>query len=171
MTNDRELTAFHEAGHAVARYLRGLAIEYVTIIGTEVYRGYTEVPGPQVVRLLDSVEIAFAGPWAQARREWPLATLVLPPEPDGDWPEDDAGLTFPDYVMGAILTGGDGDFAVIEDARARIGHPVETSWSMTHKLEPEWPAITAVAHALLDAGTLSGDDVARIVEGVSPPGE
>lgn len=97
MVEERLLTAHHEAGHAVAALMRGDGeLRSITIEPTAAYLGHTGYRG----KPCDAAFVTYAGPWAEARAQWPLPTL------EG---EDDDGLAFEDYVSGAFPLNADGD--------------------------------------------------------------
>src|SRR5271155_3311720 len=145
--DQRAITAHHEAGHAVAAVMRGELIS-TTIEPTDDYLGYTEF----CVKAWGSDEtfVTFAGPWAEARAQWP----------GGD--EDDEGCTADDYIAGAFLANLDGD---LDDYRGHldreralygvwfdwiVGKGVKREVGWSRELEGVWPAIKAVAGLLLD---------------------
>ena len=103
--HQRHLTACHEAGHAIASLMRGEGdVVSITIEPTPDYLGYTHFRA----KPCDRAFITFAGPWAEARAQWPL--------PDLD-DEDDDGCTFQDYLVVAWMHNADGDLAGYKRAR------------------------------------------------------
>lgn len=160
--DDRTMTAYHEAGHAVASVMRGGSeLRSVTLTpGHPDHRGQTwHSSAPW-----DAGFIAWAGPWAQARASW------------GDLPldgEDDDLLTFDDYLVGAVLTGGHEDAAAVEASHEQLAEQLAASglpadpairWNMehtwSHELERAWPAVQSVAGWLTDGRTVT-DELVR----------
>ncbi|CQD21626.1 hypothetical protein BN970_05072 [Mycolicibacterium conceptionense] len=143
----RRLTAFHEAGHVVAVELRGGQVLDVTIEPDGRNLGLTQ----HCSKPCDYGFIAYAGPWATARAQWPLSEL------DG---QDQDGCTFADYVTVELIREVDGDFAVykahIDDDHRYLGPTdakiVQASReALWHReLEALWPAIQARANGLLN---------------------
>jgi hypothetical protein len=144
-TRLREVTAHHEAGHAVALLIRGGGrLDYIDIYETADYRGYTHWNG----KVFDIAFITYAGPWAEARAQWPLADL------DG---LDDDGCTFDDHVTAAFLANIDGDFEAYETCLASdptflasFQSSREECWN--NELERVWPVVREVARLLLADG-------------------
>lgn len=89
---ERRLAARHEAGHATAATMRGGASPTSVTISAE-HPG----SGLTVFRHLpwDHAFVAYAGPWAEARADWPLDT--------SDGLLDAEGSLFADRVMGVLL--------------------------------------------------------------------
>jgi hypothetical protein len=141
-----QVTAHHEAGHAVAVLMRnGGQLHYVDINASDEWLGYTHYASKPP----DRAFITFAGPWAEARTQWPLTDL------DG---VDGNGSTFDDYVGAAFLANIDGDAELYRDLY-NAEHPelrrfrprLEQFWSRT-ELEKVWPVIQKVAQLLLSEG-------------------
>jgi hypothetical protein len=143
--DQRSVTAHHEAGHAVAVVMRGGGeLKSITIDATDTYLGYTGYRG----KPSDTAFIAFAGPWAEARYQWPL------PSREG---EDGDGLTFDDHVVAAFLCNTDdsnahrkavkADKALIGPEFAHLVDNREAVWS--DELERSWPAICELAEMLI----------------------
>ncbi|MFN3004594.1 hypothetical protein [Mycolicibacterium wolinskyi] len=136
--DERAITTHHEAGHAVAASMRGGSEPVsVTIEPTDGHLGYTRWCG----KPCDNAFITFAGPWAEARAQWPLPIL------DG---EDTDGATFADYIAAAWLRNRDGDAADYQRAtqvdRELLGDHYdevarESIWQL--QLERQWSAIQA----------------------------
>ncbi|MCV7176136.1 hypothetical protein [Mycolicibacterium sphagni] len=152
---ERRLTAQHEAGHAVAALLRGGGdLVSVTIEPTAKYAGHTGFRS----KVFDSAFITYAGPWAEARCQWPDGLDLES--------EDDDGLTFDDYVMGAWLRNPD-DWADYEAACAAdvtaFGYPAdllhfrETAWCRELEGGP-WPVIQQIAELLM-RGPVAADEI------------
>ena len=71
-TDERYITACHEAGHAVAALMRGGGeITSITIEPTADYLGYTWTR----IKPFDRAFIIYAGPWAEARAQWTEPTF------------------------------------------------------------------------------------------------
>jgi hypothetical protein len=154
--DQRSLTAHHEAGHAVAAVMRGEGeFRSITIEPTAEYLGHTGFRG----KPCDSAFVTYAGPWAEARAQWPHPTL------DG---EDDDGCIFGDYVASAFLLNAEGDAADYRrhcaDDAAQLGDHAhllgsrEDVWR--YELGREWPVIQQVATRLL-AGQPVTDHIIR----------
>jgi excisionase family DNA binding protein len=160
------LVAHHEAGHAVAAVMRGGGeLVSITIEPTDEYAGHTQT------RLKpwsdDAAFVTYAGPWAEARFQWPLPTL------HGD---DDDGCTFEDYIIAAFLNNIDGDGKQYRDDldRERQGYGKhydrlvnvarrEQFWS-TRELEGVWPVMQSVAALLLAGDTVDHDVVDGLLD-------
>ena len=71
---DREIVAFHEAGHAVMTYLAGMPIARVSIIGTTsgvggaVFKGEKDTCFTTKKAMLDEIKVAYAGRAAEEIR-------------------------------------------------------------------------------------------------------
>jgi len=119
-------------------------------------------------KTFDSAFVIYAGPWAEARCQWDQPTL------DG---EDDEGLTFDDYLTGAWMRNGPGDFADYQRGRAADAELFgphadlvdrrEETWSF--ELERQWPVIRAVADRLISAGRVTGEELADLIGGGGAP--
>ena len=170
---NRDLTAHHEDGHAVATLLRGGGeLLSITIEPTDDYLGRTG-SRTKAVASGDRMFVTFAGPWAEARTQWPLTSV------DG---EDDAGATFDDYLCGAWLVNADGDSDAyegmrVEDLKDRmllaehlditpgeLRERQERGWG--DELEHAWPVIQQVAKLLLAGDTVTDAVVRDLVDGM-----
>ncbi len=140
---DRDLTAYHEAGHVLGFVRTGHAhrIEAVTVEPTAEMRGQVRV-APAPIPLWDLAVIAALGPIAQAIRD--QAT-------DDD--ADDIDLC--DYITAALWTGGDEDAKVaagIFDADPAVAdHFADVA-------RRHWPAIEGLARLLVERGTVTGTE-------------
>ncbi|MEY8015270.1 hypothetical protein [Mycobacterium servetii] len=155
---ERELTAYHEAGHAVAAAMRGGGeLRSITIEPSAAYLGHTGFR----CKPCDTAFVTYAGPWAEARVQWPLPSL------DG---EDEDGASFEDYVAAAFLrnAGGDGedyrhaceaDQALLGERFAELVATREQFWGF-RELDEHWPAVQAVAQLLI-AGAAPTDAAVR----------
>lgn len=160
--DQRYLTACHEAGHAIATVMRGGTITSITIEPTEHYLGKTwtrATPDHQAF-------IIYAGPWAEARAQWPADV------PLNDWNDED-GLEFEDYIFGAFLQNRDGDLAEYthwravdtEKVPAELAHLVvdpEQVWC--RELEEHWPVILEVADLLMSDQPVTTHTLEDLVE-------
>lgn len=142
MTALDAVTAYHEAGHAVASCLRGGSS--LTSVGFE--PGHGTGLTMFMSKPCDIPFMAFAGPYAEARHAWGDRPL------DG---EDDDCLTLDDYVMGVLLTQPD-------DRQLMAGRYESVVWPM--EIDRVWGAVEAVALLLLSGDTVTHDDVARLVD-------
>jgi hypothetical protein len=153
---DNRRLAYHEAGHAVMAYVVGATIEYVTIESAE-----TEVTGPAFghTKLLDLdqmpveafVMVALAGSLAEAREMGDA----------GSWARLEERRRATKVIWIATLQGKrKGAPAITPDEEA----------ASSAKLEEYWPAVVAVASALLKTPTLMGDALPDLVKGAVPPG-
>jgi hypothetical protein len=144
--HQRHLTAHHEAGHAVAALMRGGGeLVSVTIEPTAEYAGHTGLRS----KPFDIAFVTYAGPWAEARAQWP-AEVPLDAE-DGD------GCVFDDYILAAWWANATGDLAEYKrrceaDAEllgdhAHLLHLREETWC--RELDDRWPAIQQIAKLLM----------------------
>jgi hypothetical protein len=155
---ERELAAWHEAGHAVAAVMRGESrLKSVALDEERHGAGLTEHSS----KSFDNAFIAFAGPWAEARYGW------------GDRPlddDDDDGLYFDDHLFGVQMEQ-PADAAILESARAEAraaGLPPDSVWHTEQvwqmELERVWSAIAAVAGALRAGATVTHEGVESLVD-------
>ena len=167
----RALTAFHEAGHAVAALMRGGS----SLLSVSLSDTHGEGITWHRSHVWDQPFIAYAGPWAEARYEW------------GDRPLDDLnddGCTFEDELAGCLFQGGSDDSVVIDRAlglgsiAAELGLDAgnpdavnrlreiaaarESVWQM--ELERAWLAVCAVAPRLVAGETVTNAEVAALLE-------
>ena len=180
--DEQDLTAHHEAGHAVAALVcKGGKLISITIHPPPEHPEYAGCTHVQVGDPWQLQFAVYAGPWTEARAKWPLDSLGNLDD------QNDRGRPFREYVRDAFDVNRDGDsekFALLQegirpdnaerfkpqvDAIAEsTGHTKleaaiqrEQEWS--RRLEEDcWPLIRAVARMLLDGCT----DVALIAEAV-----
>lgn len=148
--SQRELTAYHEAGHAVACVMRGGRITSITIDPdpAEGKHGETWSHGMQH----DESFVIYAGPWAETRSQWAADGL------NDIRDTDDDGCTFDDRLTTCFIHN-KADLASYEhycdeiDRRwlpPQLQHSLdgrEEIWS--HELEQQWAVIHQVAQLLL----------------------
>jgi Peptidase M50B-like len=156
---DREVVAFHEAGHAVATVVRGGKCCRITIEPDEDYDGQTNVTAAQH----NMAFVTYAGPWAEARATWtgPVAG------------KDEDGSTFKDHVALAFERNAEGDLRqyrlLMADLAAAYGNlnalftfESETAWGC--ELEVKWPVIREVAELLMAQVDVSTEVVSALLE-------
>lgn len=157
-STQRSITAHHEAGHAAASVMRGgSTFRSVDLTNADGGHGLTLFRA----KATDHPFIAYAGPWAEARLQWPAGVAL-----DG---EDDDGMTFDDYVDGALLTQPDDrqELQPHDDHVAQLralGVDVEPYAVWLIELEAAWPAVQSIAARLLDGDVLTDTDVRAHVE-------
>jgi len=159
----RSLTAYHEAGHAVAGVMRGSVLRSVHL-GEVAGDGLTVHRGPS----WDDPFISYAGPWAEARFIW------------GDRPadeEDEDYLVFADHLFGVFLGVGAEDWAVLREHFAGLAglaamlppeitagdleRITESKWTL--ELQAVWPAIETVATSLLAGAEITDERVGEAI--------
>lgn len=166
------LTAFHEAGHAVVGLFCGIGIRYVTILPDDDCLGHVmyhhprwwrgqwahRVPFPRRLsavrhRYYESYCVAcYAGPCAASKLSG--CSPDLGARMDKGHSRNAAQL----LALSVMLQhAGDTGIVVIAEAHARYFECVAR-----HAVKRCWPAVKAVAAALLENETLRGCDVKRI---------
>ena len=148
-----QLIAYHEAGHAVAAVFLHQRIRDVTIRESRNYSGRCRLANK---RRRDSTDEAFAA--IKIRYAGELALKRLAPRSSRQW-----------HVSSGPF-GGDRDRDVIIDLALTqtdvAGVPLLLKW-LEHETEnlvdARWEKICAVAEALLNRKTLSGDEVREII--------
>jgi hypothetical protein len=156
VTDERWLTACHEAGHAVACLMRGGGtFVSITIEPTAQYLGCTQTR----IMQWDDQFTSYAGPWAEARAKWP-ADL-----PISDSDSDDC--YFQEYVLTALMANpldfqgyrgpirraaadhySDAELSDLDAAR-------DQTWDM--ELERMWPTMLSVAKLLIDGEQVTAE--------------
>jgi hypothetical protein len=157
-SRQRYLTAFHEAGHAVAVVLRNGTVVAIAIEPEpgETHYGATDHHGPTWANPF----IAYAGPWAEARVQWPDIEISS---------TDDHGRSFGDYVRAAFENSADAatyaEYLPHEESWSQDAPPTfaaKTSmWNA--ELEDHWLAVRAVALRLFSGEVLRHDVVRDLV--------
>ena len=139
----RRWTAFHEAGHAVVRLVRTGAATAIDI-GVNGH-GYSHGTGKET-RLVDRIEIALAGPLAEARARKVSAAAT--------------------YMVGGAV-----DFDRAKTAARKWGETMggdegaifaEAEQHTRELLRAYWPAVERVAAAAILRGSLTSSEVAKI---------
>lgn len=130
--SQRNITAYHEAGHAVAAVLRG---GWVGGIDIEPDIALKQAGTAQLGSNGDRAFVAFAGPWAETRFQW-LGERV---DENGC---DRHGWTFIDRLRLGLRQNP-------QDMRACSGAPWRKRLGWADELETHWPAIDAIAGLLL----------------------
>jgi hypothetical protein len=178
--------AYHESGHAVgAVHAYGPErVEFATI-EPDAERAH-DIEGFVRVRMLEGMGLAVLQDW-QRKEELRAHELhcyagVAAQYPDLDLEEldfvdlsgrEDDQAFEDDETFGPIWEGSAGDRAGLAEYAAKLGYERPTnrwhmpSWNRARRFVGErWLAIEAVAAALLMRGTLSGEEVERIVGAV-----
>jgi len=143
---ERLLFAFHEAGHCVGAEAFGLPVQRVCVFhyaqprGDGLMAGYTERVHTDAAPIRESIGLA-AGAIAEDRAR---ATLGLPPA-------DPVGASRDDAMSESFLRG----FTPAVRARARTFAEAAVT--------EQWPAVEAIAAALLARSHLDGAEVRRII--------
>jgi hypothetical protein len=153
-------TAYHEAGHAIARWHFGYPIDRVTITPAEDYAGAVGSASPLAELELDidrseeteqhmqqAVMVAFAGPEAQRRYD---------PAAFHGW---QASVDYDEAMERLLWLGGTGEraMAICDVLSSKTKDLVEANW----------PSIEKLAAALLEHGELTSADVYGLL-GTSP---
>lgn len=129
--------AYHEAGHAVVAHLLGLEVQDACV---EPDFGVTYVDYGERELCAERALVALAGPLAHCRYANPAG----------------GSLFFP--------KGNTSDFAIYEASQKFLPFAHEQTVSdLAAVLEAHWPAVSAVAAALLKRGKLTGAQVVQLV--------
>ena len=159
---ERYLTACHEAGHAVAAVLRGGTFDCISIEPTVTRDGFIHTRG---VKACDAEFVIFAGPWADARADWPALTLD---RVDGD------GSTFDDYLTASMRANAndlrqyvperDIPFELLFTAGREVPQiPLARDQSWYVELETCWPTIQLVASMLMSGVAVTAEAVGTLL--------
>lgn len=154
-TKRLEATAYHEAGHVVAAWRMRLALMGATVVATEDTLGSAkknsglsvmdevfDESGSFATRVERSIIVALAGDAAQRHyspRSW-----------RGDQDDIDGAIELASQVCEDS-----------EVANAYLAYLSVVARSLV--TGPRWPVVRAVAEALLDQGTLSGDECRAVI--------
>jgi hypothetical protein len=161
LAGKRVVTAHHEAGHAVAAVLRGGVVEHIAL-GDPTDDGLLDVDREMVGRTRHTSArdawsfIAFAGPWAQWRIETERGDAD---DMDlWDWLDTDA------LNQGEQLDDPFGDYALMgyDDEYGLPDASLIDAW--TRDIDPQWPAIVAVAAVALAGNPVNTEVIAAIIE-------
>ncbi len=168
----REVLAYHEAGHAVAKYLLHRPFSYVTIESNERFEGHLGgvafPPGPPARSVANTAALAedtvlglFAGPMAAAYLEEgeEYCWWTLPDDLPGEADYDDIEALIP-RILKPHYFDSEGRFNY-QDAHADL------FTLALHMVIDFWPYIQAVAAALLEKTTLTADEVWRLADEVT----
>ena len=141
---DRELTAYHEAGHVYGYIGQRRELLAVSIVGTDAHRGMTSVV-PARVFIHDMAIVAALGPVAQAIYAQQL--------------ESDLECMFDDFLTAAVLDGGDGDY------EKSLG--LLDNYAFVHALREDlvhnWNGIELLAQALLERDVVPGPEALALL--------
>jgi ATP-dependent Zn protease len=151
MTQLREHTAYHEAGHAVVAFRLGYEIKKVTIKRSRGSLGRYVCSTPRR-NSPDEIKIDLAGPLAEALVNPSNELIELGSR--GDWRSIRRSTR--EFEALRFIGDDEGDILIEEllhDTRALVRRDAE--------------AIARVAAALLKHETLTGDDIKRLMEGRS----
>lgn len=144
--------AYHEAGHAVAAIALGCPIRDVTIHDD---RGGRIRPKKRVGDIGVVVVIALAGPFAQ-RRRFPRSKWI----DDSGWysltPGSDYWIV--NEALGLLVEEG-------FDADETLAWRIRCEKVAKNIIADEWNTISKIAKALLEHGTLTGNQVRRLAAG------
>jgi ATP-dependent Zn protease len=144
-----EHTAYHEAGHAVIALRLGYEVKKVKINPIR-KSGRATIPSK---RSPDDIKIYLAGPLAEALVNPTPFNEKIQLGARFDW--RDVRRSVREFVALGFIDGREKDILIEE-----LFHETK---ALVHR---DRKAIAAVAEALLERNTLTGDDIARIVEAV-----
>lgn len=147
-------TAFHEAGHVVARHFTGAGVFGVEACtdGTGEAFGSGKIfesSGSGQYAAWDALLITLAGPYAEARQSHQSRMSVILSHGYDDWQEAK-------IIISWLV---ENDFAANEQGAWRRGK-IETA----NFLKSKWPKIERVATALRKQGKLTPDEVTGLCE-------
>lgn len=157
---DEEATAYHEAGHAVIGALRGRAPTFVTIIPDGRVAGKNEFPEdlrPEFKNHLDDSPEKRA--YIETRILIELAATVAH---DRRFPArvHDAGDAHDERCARAIIQ----DNAGWADNN-RKGYFQQLQDTVRGLLQTNWPWVEAIARALIERRTISGEEIVKLRPG------
>lgn len=143
MNPERLVAAHHEIGHAWAYHAHDLPLSTISIIEhpSGGVSGLCEPPGPRRVDVVAYAVISACGPIAEAI--WCQQAA-----------DDLDALGWDDYLAGAVLAGGHDD---VKSTMGMLDDPSSVDY-LRSRLTASWPAVTALAHRLAAAGSISGPD-------------
>jgi hypothetical protein len=152
MQIDERRLAIHESGHAVMATLRGIPLAYVTIVREKKLAGrcvYAEC----AAHVLDLAAVALAGPEAEKLGGFP-------------WDAQDAWGCAGDFESAreeieSLALAEDGKL----DNTLYDAYLTDTEGRMRHDLQQHWSAVEALAAALMERGTIPGDEASALVLG------
>ncbi len=150
-------TAYHEAGHAVLQHALALGCKGVTIELEGLSTDFSETDD-DVAALRSMAEDAFSIRHAETCYAGALATRRWNPLRD-DW--QDGAVS--DYRTARAWINN----ATLGDEQSSIHLEAYTQRRAEILVEHHWPEIDALAQWLLESGTLTGDDVRRLVKRLS----
>ena len=166
--HERQLTAIHEAGHAVAAVRRGGTFDAISIEPTITRDGFVHTRG---VSAADYPFVIFAGPWAEARADWGARSFD---DVDGD------GHTFADYLKASMGANASDlrDYVPERDIPSELLYsefgwnevpeiPLAREQSWYAELEICWPTIQSVANMLSSGITVTAEAITPMTAGVS----
>ncbi|BBO31615.1 hypothetical protein [Lacipirellula parvula] len=153
-----ELTAYHEAGHALMAHLLGGQVQLVTIEPDD-DDGPRRSGDAQILwRRSRMSDREFAVKSVQVHLAGPVAEMIYSGEPYhpafiAEWSADWAGA-----LAAAEL--------LIPDERKRVAHIEQVSIALHRQLQGDdlWPALAAIADHLLAHETLDAEQVEEILE-------
>lgn len=150
-----ERRAYHEAGHAVAAAALGRIVELVTIVPYGKRRGACRTRrAPTSEALEDAVVVTYAGMYADY-----LCCIAL------------SGRDLTDVELDSVVDDAGGDLDKARRVRGLatvVGAPEDDTRigrRTVQILDERWPAVEALAAALLKRRRLSGSAARRIIRG------
>ncbi len=149
MTGERR-TAYHEAGHAVLTHRYGFQVRSVTIVLNEDARSHGCAdfePPPRGDRDTETVMACLGG--------YVAAQIATGAEDPRRWESRDY-----EEAAGRAWGAGFTEAPGTPSSRAYLSEREEMT---KEELQRAWAAVEAVARALLEHGTLQGQEVARLV--------
>ena len=149
ITAVRRWTAYHEAGHAVLRIVRAGHATQIDI-GAD-GRGYSHGSGEEI-RETDSIEVALAGPLAEARHRKVSLFYVLCTAGQEDW-----------ELASSIAAKFAARFAALPNLKMNKASVLEEAEANARRyLRMHWPSVERLAQAATVRGTLTSMEVGQI---------